>query len=64
MLKMKKNIVIKYLSKQKKAQTIIWALGDRTGTRTPNLQLRRLLLYPVELCDQVFFYVFYGGAKL
>ncbi len=24
---------------------------DPTGTRTPNLQLRRLLLYPVELSD-------------
>ena len=27
---------------------------DPTGTRTPNLQLRRLLLYPVELSDQLF----------
>ena len=27
-------------------------LCDRTGTRTPNLLLRRQLLYPVELCDR------------
>ena len=28
---------------------------DPTGTRTPNLQLRRLLLYPVELSDHLVF---------
>ena len=27
-------------------------LSDPTGTRTPNRQLRRLMLYPVELSDQ------------
>ena len=27
-------------------------LCEGTGTRTPNLQLRRLLLYPVELTGQ------------
>ena len=26
--------------------------GDPAGTRTPNRQLRRLMLYPVELSDQ------------
>jgi hypothetical protein len=28
---------------------------DPTGTRTPNRQLRRLMLYPVELSDQIIY---------
>jgi hypothetical protein len=33
-------------------------IRDPTGTRTPNRQLRRLMLYPVELSDPVHHYLF------
>ena len=32
-------------------QCLIFSFCDPTGTRTPNRQLRRLMLYPVELSD-------------
>jgi hypothetical protein len=36
---------------------------DPTGTRTPNRQLRRLMLYPVELSDLQYFYAEKGGFE-
>ena len=38
--------------------SLICSLCDPTGTRTPNRQLRRLMLYPVELSDPVHHFLF------
>jgi hypothetical protein len=39
-------------SEDRRCAPTIFSLSDPTGTRTPNRQLRRLMLYPVELSDQ------------
>jgi hypothetical protein len=38
-------------------------VGDPAGNRTPNRQLRRLMLYPVELPDQIKMAALFAGDR-
>ena len=49
--------------KEKSENLSIFAFSDPVGARTQNLQLRRLLLYPVELRNQACFRRLKGGLN-